>query len=72
MLDVALNIILGVVALAGALLGWVLLSGWREKNQPLRPPKGTLRWRVEWVGLVALKFAGAFLVIVAGLIGSQR
>ena len=69
MVDTVLNIILGAMALVGALVGWILLSEWRKRNRPPRPPKGLLRLRVEWAGLMALKFAGAFLFVVAGLIG---
>ena len=50
-------------------MGRVLLSGWRKKNRPPRPPKGVLRLHVEWAGLMALKFVGAFLFVVAGSIG---
>jgi hypothetical protein len=67
--DTVLNILLGAMALAGVLVGWLLLSNWREKNCLPRPSKGVLRSRMEWAGLVALKFVGAFLFVVAGLIG---
>ncbi len=67
--DMVLNISLGAMALVGALVGWVLLSDWRKKSRPPCLPKSLLRLRVEWAGLEALRFVGAFLFVVAGLIG---
>ncbi len=36
---------------------------------PSPASQGVLRLRMEWAGLMALKFVGAFLFVVAGLIG---
>jgi hypothetical protein len=72
MLDTFLNIGLGVSALIWAFLGWEYWTATRRKNRPPRPPrppKDVLRLRVEWAGPMALKFVGAFLFVVAGLIG---
>ena len=69
MLDTFLNIGLGVSALIWAFLGWEYWTATRRKNRPPRPAKDVLRLRLEWAGLMALKFVGAFLFVVAGLIG---
>ena len=57
------------MALIYAGLTWIFIEDWREAKSLPRPPTGVLRLRVEWAGLVALKFVGAFLFVVAGLIG---